>query len=102
MQFGEVKGVSMRSKTTRRFWKLFWELPIEVRKEAEDAYRIFKRDPYHRSLDFKPVVAADPNIFSVRVGLSYRAMGVRNPKDRIVWYWIGSHAEYDKMWSKGG
>lgn len=92
----------MQSKVMRRFWKLFWELPAEVRKQAEEAYKLFKRDPYHPSLDFKQVVAFDSTIYSVRIGRSYRAMGVRNPNDRIVWYWIGSHAEYDKLWSKGG
>jgi len=92
----------MQSKATRRFWDLFWKLPPEVRKQAEAAYQMFKHDPHHRSLDFKQVVVADSTIYSVRVGLNYRALGVRNPNDRIVWYWIGSHAEYDRLWKKGG
>nr|WP_196799441.1 hypothetical protein [Verrucomicrobium sp. 3C] len=33
---------------------------------------------------------------SVRVGLHYRALGVQAP-DEVVWFWIGSHAEYDKL-----
>ena len=38
----------------------------------------------------------DPPIYSARVGISYRAVGVRDG-DSLVWYWIGSHADYDKL-----
>jgi len=30
------------------------------------------------------------------IGRGYRALGVRN-NDCIVWLWIGSHEEYDKL-----
>jgi hypothetical protein len=33
---------------------------------------------------------------SVRIGLGYRALGVLKA-NRMVWFWIGSHAEYDRM-----
>jgi hypothetical protein len=55
------------------------------------------RDPSHPSLQFKRVHAREP-IYSVRVGLGWRAVGVRN-EDTVVWFWIGSHAEYDKLLS---
>jgi hypothetical protein len=35
-------------------------------------------------------------IFSARVGLGYRAFGVRE-SDTVVWIWIGSHADADKF-----
>ena len=59
------------------------------------AYRIFQANPAHPSLQFKRVEGED-DIYSVRVGLGYRALGVLK-KDRIVWYWIGSHSEYDRL-----
>jgi hypothetical protein len=31
---------------------------------------------------------------SVRVGAHYRALGVDAPGG-VLWFWIGSHAEYD-------
>ena len=31
-----------------------------------------------------------------RIGLEYRALAVMR-RDRIVWYWIGNHAEYDRL-----
>jgi hypothetical protein len=32
----------------------------------------------------------------VRVGIGWRALGVRE-QDAMVWFWIGSHAEYDQI-----
>jgi len=45
-------------------------------------------------LQFKKLEGED-NIYSVRIGLEYRALAVM--KDRIVWYWIGSHSGYDRL-----
>jgi hypothetical protein len=39
-------------------------------------------------------------VYSVRIGISYRALGLRKDDDVIVWFWIGSHAEYDKLLSR--
>jgi hypothetical protein len=38
-------------------------------------------------------------IFSARVGLGYRTLGVQEGDD-IVWFRIGSHAEYDQLLSQ--
>ena len=54
----------------------------------------FRENPSHPSLQFKKV--DEPNVYSVRVGLGYRALGVLEGSD-IVWFWIGPHSEYDKM-----
>jgi hypothetical protein len=32
----------------------------------------------------------------VRVALGWRALGV-SKDDAIVWFWIGSHADYDRL-----
>jgi hypothetical protein len=53
------------------------------------------RDPWHPSLQFKQIHATQP-IFSVRIGLDWRAVGVRSG-DIVVWYFIGSHADYDRL-----
>jgi len=34
-------------------------------------------------------------VWSVRIGRSYRALGKRTDADTIVWYWIGSHEDYN-------
>ena len=41
-------------------------------------------------------VSSTKPVFSARVGLGYRALGVREG-DAIVWFWIGTHAEYDQL-----
>jgi hypothetical protein len=51
-----------------------------------------------QSLKFKRVHPTLP-LYSVRIGRGYRALGIRDA-DKIVWYWIGSHAEYDREVSK--
>jgi hypothetical protein len=45
----------------------------------------------------KKVHAVDP-IYSVRISRDYRALGVQTA-DEIVWFWIGSHADYERILS---
>jgi hypothetical protein len=71
-------------------------LPTDVRQQAYAAYRLFKDDPFHPSLQFKRVSEKKP-LYSVRVGSGYRALGLREENDLVVWIWIGSHADYDKL-----
>jgi hypothetical protein len=73
---------------------LFSGLPLEVQADAKRAYRLFQNDPAHPSLHFKKVV--DEDVYSVRIGLGYRALGVLR-KNRVVWFWIGGHAEYNRL-----
>jgi hypothetical protein len=89
----------MKSKRNKQFRQLLSTLPIDAKRQAYDAYRLFKGDPYHPSLHFKRVNAQHP-FYSVRVGAGYRAIGYRKSNDLIVWVWIGTHAEYDKFLSQ--
>jgi hypothetical protein len=59
------------------------------------AYRRFQANPSHPSLRFRQVHPTEP-IYSARISADYRAVGVRQADD-IVWYWIGSHADYDGL-----
>lgn len=88
----------MRSRTTERFRKAFGQLPEEVKRRAREAYKLFSENPQHPSLRFKQVHATMA-IWSVRVGVHYRALGVRQP-DVIIWFWIGSHGDYEKLISQ--
>jgi len=74
-------------------------LPREVQVHALSAYRLFKQNPSHPSLHFKRLNARE-EVFSIRIGLHYRALGRREREDLIVWFWIGTHAEYDKLLQK--
>lgn len=87
----------MTSVTTKRFRDALVGLPAHVRRQARTAYRLFAADPAHPSLRFKPVHASR-SIYSARVGLGYRAFAIREG-DTMVWFWIGSHAEADRLLS---
>ena len=55
-------------------------------------------DPYNPTINFKLVNSNKP-IYSIRIGLAYRALGIKED-NTMVWFWIGSHAAYDKMIQK--
>ena len=74
----------MTSRTTRRFRELLLTLPVHVRKQAREASRLFEQNPAHPGLPFKQV-HGDPPIYSARVGISYRAVGVLDG-DTVIWY----------------
>ncbi len=88
----------MRSYTTRQFRQLFASLPRHVQHQARQSYRLFLQNTAHPGLHFKRVFA-DPPMYSARVGISYRAVGVLDG-DTITWFWIGSHANYNKLLAK--
>ena len=85
----------MNSRTTERFRQAFDGLPPDVRRQARSAFRLWQADPGHRSLQFKRVHPTQP-IYSARIGLGWRALGVLE-SDTVVWFWIGSHADYDRL-----
>jgi hypothetical protein len=85
----------VKSKTTARFRDGFASLPEQVKRQAREAYRLFQIDPHHPGLRFKKVHQR-PDVYSVRINIEYRALGVPDA-DTIIWFWIGSHADYDRI-----
>ena len=85
----------MKSRATPRFWAAYRELPPEIQAAAQRAYRLFRENPNHPGLQFKKVHGRDP-VYSVRVTAAYRAVGLVE-NDEVTWFWIGSHAEYDRI-----
>jgi hypothetical protein len=88
----------VKSRTTRRFRAAFDALPEHVQRQARESYRLFSRDPFHPGLRFKQVHPTRP-IYSTRISADYRALGPREG-DELIWFWIGSHAEYDRLLSQ--
>lgn len=88
----------MRSLTTQRFRGLLEAAPAAVREKANVAYELWTANPSHPSLRFKKVHATLP-IYSVRIDLDWRAVGVMR-EGEIVWFWIGPHGEYEKVLAK--
>jgi hypothetical protein len=80
-------------KTHRGFWKAFEKLPVRIQNLAREKYALWKRDPFHSSLQFEE---RRNGICVVRIGLSYRALGLRED-DTVIWFWIGTHEEYNRF-----
>jgi len=85
----------MISHATGKFWKCFEQLPKPIQAKAKSAFLLWKKNPSHPSLYFKKIHDSKA-IYSVRVGASHRAIGVREA-DTMIWFWIGSHEAYNKM-----
>jgi hypothetical protein len=66
------------------------KLPENVRTLADKNYALLKQDPRHPSLRLKKV----GRFWSVRVGSRHRALAVEVDTG-LLWFWIGSHADYD-------
>lgn len=89
----------MKSELNPDFVALFQELPERVKRTARKNYKLWKDNSSHPSLEFKEVNQED-QIWSIRVGIGWRALGRIKSKNVIVWFWIGSHGEYDKLLKK--
>ena len=84
----------MRHFAASKFWARLADLPADIQALAHGNFALLKQNPRHPALHFKSV--NNGRFRSVRVGLHYRALGVPVPEG-IQWFWIGSHAEYDKV-----
>ena len=85
----------MKSRTSKRFRDAFGILPEEIKQRSRKAFELWKSDPSHPGLKFRQISPKE-NIYSVRIGIGWRALGVREG-DTITWFWIGSHAAYDRL-----
>ena len=82
----------MKHYASPEFWSCLEAVPKNVQELARRNHELLKQNPRHPSLRFKTI----GRYRSVRVGLHYRALGIEVP-DGTLWFWIGSHSEYDKL-----
>ena len=85
----------MDSVTTLRFRQAFDRLPKKIQVKARSTYHLWKHSPHHPGINYKQIHSSEL-IYSVRVGMAYRALGVLN-ENTMVWFWIGSHADYNEL-----
>jgi hypothetical protein len=64
----------VKHRASPRFWACYRDLPRAVQKLADHCYELLRENPRHPSLQFKV-----------------------EHQDSLVWFWIGSHAEYDRL-----
>lgn len=84
----------MRSKAVSSFWESYRRLPAAVQILARKQYGLWAADPNHPSLRFKKV----GEYWAARVTGAYRAVGIKDG-DTIIWFFIGTHSEYDRLLS---
>ena len=89
----------MKSELTSAFISCFAKLPERVKRTARKNYRLWRQNPSHPSLEFKKLITKQA-VYSVRAGIGWCAVGVMKDSDTIVWFWIGSHSNYDKLIKK--
>ena len=88
-------AVTVENTASSSFWKGYHALPKRIRQQADQQFLLFRRDPSHPSLHFKPIKARE-GLWSVSVTPEYRAIAIRLP-DSYLWIFIGTHTEYDAL-----
>ncbi len=77
------------------YWESFDDLPEDIRKLAEKNYKLWKENPKNPGLRFKQIHDTLP-VFSFRVGMKHRTVGVETDDGKIVWFWVGSFETFKK------
>lgn len=82
----------MKHFASPSFWIAYEAWPRHIRELADKNYALLKEDLHHPSLFLKRV----GRFWSVRVGIRHRALAIE-VEDGLLWFWIGSHSDYDKL-----
>ena len=82
----------MKHFASSSFWEAYEKLPKDIRALADKNYALLKDNPRHPSLRLKKV----GRFWSAQIGGRYRALAVEVDAG-LLWFWIGSHADYDAI-----
>jgi hypothetical protein len=94
-----------RNVRTASYRELFERLPERIQRLAEQAFQMFLANPNHPSLRRHILADNDrgqhrTHSISVSINMQYRAIYVEDG-DTNVWYWVGSHADYNRFIGAG-
>ena len=82
----------MKHFASSSFWDNYDKLPPSIQELANRSFDLLKKNPRHPSLHVKKV----GRHWSARVGKRHRALAVEI-EDGLIWFWIGTHSDYDKL-----
>jgi hypothetical protein len=82
----------MKHRASKKFWQHYHRLPVAIQDLADKNFALLKANPQHPSVQFKNV----GRMWSARVGAHFRALAVESGPE-LVWFWIGTHAEYNRI-----
>jgi hypothetical protein len=85
----------VKSLTTESFRARYAQAPESVQGRIRAAHQLWAQNPGHPSLRFKKVHDRLP-IYSARVGLDWRVVGVLK-EDAMIWFFVGPHSEYERL-----
>jgi hypothetical protein len=91
-----------RNRTTEQYRKQYANLPKDVQELVRGACVLFNDNPAHPALRHHDLQDRKkgshlPGSFSVSITMQYRAIYVEADDGQNVWYWIGTHSEYDRF-----
>ena len=92
MNFSEVSSRSCEAHCDCFILEIYKKLPLHVQRLADAKFKLLKQNPKHLSLHFKQI----GRFWTARVGMRYRTIAVEE-HDSIIWFWIGTHDEYDRL-----
>jgi hypothetical protein len=84
----------VRSRTTVSFRRAYSQLPQNIQRRAQEAYRLFEEN--RRTQDFGSRRSTKRDPYIPLDTLTYRALGIREG-DQIIWFWIGTHGDYERL-----
>jgi hypothetical protein len=83
----------VKSSALPAFWKCFNHLPPKVQQTARKNFELWQQNPSLKSLGFKRI---KEDLWSVRAGSGFRALATFED-GTYLWFWIGSHDEYERL-----
>jgi hypothetical protein len=83
----------VKSSALPEFWTCFNRLPPKVQEIAHKNFALWKKQPSLKSLAFKRI---KHDLWSVRAGSGFRALATFDD-GRFLWFWIGTHDEYERL-----
>lgn len=94
-----------KNKASRKFLELYANLDDSIKKATRDSCIIFNRDPATPSLRHKKLENSKhgshmDDSYSVSITMQYRAIYVQQKDGTNLWYWIGTHNDYENFIGK--
>ncbi len=88
-----------RSLLTRKWRKLFADLPPRVQAQAEQTFQKWRAHP--DSVPCTPFTKiGHRDIYKIDLPGWYRTVGQQVDPNTIEWQWIGSHEDYNRVWKR--
>lgn len=87
-----------RSIVTPKFRDMLASLPAHIQKEAREGFAAWQRDPALVGWKRLKMMNSTADVFSVEIGLRYRAIGILSKEhNAVVWVFAGSHETYNNF-----